>query len=124
MGEDRIFVPELAILGLWLGAPAFILGLTLQGRFLWRRGLGRSGQRGRLVLVLLASAVLSYFLTFVFWIGMPEPLRIWDGRFGDGAFMFLGVFLVPAVVALAVVCPGMSWLALRKRVGSPTTGCS
>ncbi len=124
MQENHIFLSELAVLGLWLAAPAFIVGLGLQGLFLWRSGLGRPGRRRRMTLALLASAVLSYILMFGIWISVPERFMIWPGSFGDGPFMFLGVFLVPAVLALVVVCPSTTWCALRERRSSPTSGCS
>jgi hypothetical protein len=122
--DDRISISELLILGLWLGAPAFILGLAVEGIFLWRMGLGRPSRRLRLWITLLTSGVLSYLLTFALWVAIPQWLKGWPERFGDQAFMFVGVFLVPAVLALAIVCPPASWLALRKHRGSPTSGCS
>jgi len=114
MQQDRIFLSELAVLGLWLATPAFIVGLGLQGVFLWRRGLGRPGRRGRLRLALVMSAALSYVLMFAIWIGIPERFMMWPGSYGDGPFMFLGIFLVPAVLALIVVCPTTSWYVLRE----------
>ena len=120
--EDRIFLSELALLGLWLASPALIVGLAMQGVILWHRGLGRPGLRLRLALVVFLSGLLSYVLTFVIWTGVPQRLMTWPGESGDWPFMFLGVFFVPAVLAVIVVCPIVSWYVLWKWASNPPSG--
>jgi hypothetical protein len=74
VGDEYIYPSELLLLGLWLGGPALVGGLAVQGVFLWRKGLGRVGRRRELVAPILASAFLGYVLTFVFWFTLPREL--------------------------------------------------
>ena len=111
MGEERIYLSELALLVAMLSTPAYVTALGMQAFVLWRRGLGRVGHRKRLVWSLLVSATCAYVLTFPVWAAMPPRLLRWPGISSD--FMVLYVFFVPAVLAAAMSCIGVGWYALR-----------
>ena len=120
MDEQYIYPSELLLLGLWVSAPALLVGLGIMAVLMWRRGLSRGGGRRKLVGAVFFSGVLAYVLTFVVWIAVPPRFLDWPGTFGTMPFMFLGVFFVPTVLSLAVVCPAGAWWALRGRGSSPT----
>ena len=115
MGDEQIYLSELLLLVIGLGGPAVAVGLAAQGLVLWRNGLGRQGKRTEIVGPVLASGVLSYVLTVPLWIVVPPKLMAWPGSFGQWPFMFLGLFFVPTVLALMIVWPCATWLALRDR---------
>ncbi len=130
MQENRIFLSEIALLGAWLGAPTYLLGLVVEVVIMARRGLLARGQRLRTAALLLAGLGFSYLATFLVWIAVPSDLLIWPGATGDIPFIFLGLFLTPAVVATSVVGVGVVWygvVAGRRKApegerGSPTSG--
>jgi hypothetical protein len=115
LGDEPIYLSELLLLVVWLGGPAFAVGLGAQVFVLWRNGLGRQGRRTEIAAPVLASGVFTYVLTLPLWILVPPRLMAWPGSFGHWPFMFLGVFFVPTVLALMIVWPCTTWLALRDR---------
>jgi len=115
LSENHIYLSELLLLGLWLGGPALVVGLVAQGLVLWRKGLGRQGRRSEIVAPVLSSGVLAYVLTFPLWIVIPPRLMAWPGSSGNWPFMFLGMLFVPTVLALIIVWPCTTLLALRYR---------
>jgi arginine exporter protein ArgO len=120
LGEEQIYPSELLLLGLWLGGPAFIAGLGAQAVFLWRKGL----RRAALAAPIVASAILAYVLTYLLWFTLPRRLATLPAMSGDWPFMVLGIFFLPAVLAVIIVCPCATWLALRDRRTSASSGQS
>jgi hypothetical protein len=113
LDEHHIYLSELALLGAFLSAPAYVAALVAQGFVLWRHGLGQAGHRRKLVWSLLISSVCAYLLTFATWAAVPPALLKWPGISGD--FMLFGVFFVPAVIAATISCVGVGWYALRSQ---------
>ena len=114
-GDEYIRLPELAMLGAFLGGPVYLGAVVLQGAYLIHRGVSWSRGPFRLVSAVAASAVAAYVLTFALWVAIPFEFMDWPGTRGDWPYMFLGVVFVPALLAAVVTFPLVTWGALRSR---------
>lgn len=121
--DDRITLPELMILGVYLGGPVIAVGLACQVAFLARMGLVGRGLRLKLGGWVITTALLIYALTYVVWIGVPQRYLWWPGtRPGFWPFMWLGIAFTPAVVASVLAVPPMTYTFVRMYQRRRTSG--
>jgi hypothetical protein len=78
-------------------------------------GLAARGRRVQLLVWIVASAFVTYVLTYAIWIGVPQRYLWWPGTRGYGfwPFMILGVAFVPSIIASILAVPTMTYFAAR-----------
>jgi hypothetical protein len=113
--NDRILPGELILLGAYLGGPIILLAAVCQFVFMATHGLAQRGNRVRLVVWIVATGLITYVLTYVVWIGVPQRYLWWPGTKGYGfwPFMILGVAFVPSIIAAFLAVPAMTYFAAR-----------
>ena len=92
----------------YLGSPVFLIAGVGQAIYL-RRCLGARGSWPGIMRVVLATFVLAGMTTVVLWMLLESAFRV-----SQPAIMVFGFLLLPAVLAEAILVPGMSGWACRK----------
>lgn len=96
----------------YLGSPVFLIAGIVQAVYL-RRRLGAGASWSRIVRVVLATLVLAWLATVVIWSSFGAAFRS-----SNPSVMVFGFLLLPALVSVAILVPGMSLWVSRRRSGA------
>ena len=107
--EQSINLRELLMLPVSLGFPVFLIAGIGQAVYL-RRCLGPTASWSRIIRVVLATLVLAWLATLVLWLALGLAFRA-----STPSVMVFGFLLLPALLSVVILVPGMSWWMCRKR---------
>jgi hypothetical protein len=106
--DQTLPLGELLKMSAYLGSPVFLVAGVLQAVYL-RRCLGARGPWSRIIGTVAATLTLAWLATLVLWLSLSAAFRTWDPL-----VMIFGFILVPALIAVVILVPGMSfWLCRR-----------
>jgi hypothetical protein len=106
--DQSLPLRELLMVPAYLGSPVFLVAGILQAVYL-RRCLGARGSWSRIIGTVAATLVLAWLVTLVLWMSLSSAFRTWDPL-----TMVFGFILLPALIAVVILVPGMSWWVCRR----------
>lgn len=107
--DHSVKLSELLMLPAYLGSPVFLISGIAQTFYL-RRCLGARASWSRIIGVVLATLALAWLTTVVLWLALGFAFRA-----STPSVMVFGFLLLPALLAVVILVPGMSWWVCRRR---------
>jgi hypothetical protein len=91
----------------YLGSPVMMIAGIGQAIYL-RRCLGAGASWPRIIRGVLATLILAWLATVVIWLSLGAAFPN-----SKPSIMVFGFLLLPALISVAILVPGMSWWLCR-----------
>ena len=113
MDEHRIYLHELAILMIWVCAPALVTTVAAQLWWFMRRRVFQRGQLARVAIALVGTVALTPIAAVFFWAILPKVL-LPDSVVPEGSIP-IPPFFLPAILACSILGSALGWWVIRQR---------